>query len=120
MNGPVILVGHSYGGVIITEAGANANMKNLVMLPRFSPTRVRLRIAERENPVGSQVDQSRRQTAFFYVDPADFHADFAADVPAGTADFMARIASVAVCENRRHNCEVSSVEIQAQLRHRRH
>src|SRR5262249_863374 len=30
MNGPVVLVGHSYGGVIITEAGANAHVKNLV------------------------------------------------------------------------------------------
>ena len=40
--GPVVLVGHSYGGAVITEAGNDPNVKALVYIAAFAPTRVSL------------------------------------------------------------------------------
>jgi len=90
MNGPVILVGHSYGGVIITEAGANAHVKSLVYVAAFQPDE-----GEGFASLSAKIPSASKAIkptpdGFLYVDPADFHADFAADVPAGNADFMAR------------------------------
>jgi pimeloyl-ACP methyl ester carboxylesterase len=90
MNGPVILVGHSYGGVIITEAGANTHVKNLVYVAAFQPDEGEsfASLIAKIPPASKAIKPT--PDGFLYVDPADFHADFAADVPAGIADFMAR------------------------------
>ena len=90
MGGPVILVGHSYGGVIITEAGANPNVKKLVYVAAFQPDEGEsfASLIAKIPPASKAIKPT--PDGFLYVDPADFHADFAADVPAGTADFMAR------------------------------
>lgn len=89
MGGPVILVGHSYGGVIITEAGNNANVKSLVYVAAFQPEAGETFIGlQGKIPPASKAIKPTPD-GFLYVDPASFHADFAADVPAGTADFMA-------------------------------
>jgi len=90
MGGPVILVGHSYGGVIITEAGSNANVKALVYVAAFQPDE-----GESFASLSAKIPSAAKSIkpspdGFLYVDPADFHADFAADVPAGMASFMAR------------------------------
>ena len=90
MGGPVILVGHSYGGVIITEAGSNANVKALVYVAAFQPDE-----GESFASLSAKIPSAAKSIkpspdGFLYVDPADFHADFAADVSGRMANFMAR------------------------------
>ncbi len=87
---PVILVGHSYGGVVITEAGNAPEVKALVYVAALAPD------------AGEKVDELRARFApatnhtikspdgFLTLDPATFRADFAADLPAADAAFMAR------------------------------
>ncbi|WP_266168541.1 alpha/beta fold hydrolase [Dyella subtropica] len=87
--GPTLLVGHSYGGMVITEAGNAPNVAGLVYIAAFIPD-------QGENAVGllSQVpaankDMRATKDDFLYLDPAAFPADFAADVPVAQASFMA-------------------------------
>jgi len=90
MGGPVVLVGHSYGGVIISEAGNNANVKVLVYIAAFQPDEgesfatLFTKIPSPSKSIKATPD------GFLYVDPKDFHADFAADVPAAMTSFMSR------------------------------
>jgi pimeloyl-ACP methyl ester carboxylesterase len=90
MDGPVILVGHSYGGVIISEAGNDPKVKALVYIAAFQPdegesfTTLFAKIPSPSHSIKPTPD------GFLYVDLKDFHADFAADVPAATASFMSR------------------------------
>ena len=87
--GPVVVVGHSYGGAVITGAAAGEpNVKALVYLAAFGP--------DAGEPVGKFSDQIPLAKAlapdaagFLYIDRAKFHAVFCADVPAGEADIMA-------------------------------
>jgi pimeloyl-ACP methyl ester carboxylesterase len=88
-SGPAVLVGHSYGGAVITEAGNNAHVASLVYVAAFAPAE-----GERLGPLtGSNPPASNSVTpigdGFLVVDPARFPADFAADVPAAEAQFMA-------------------------------
>ncbi|HEX2590736.1 MAG TPA: alpha/beta hydrolase [Rhizomicrobium sp.] len=90
LDGPAVLVGHSYGGVIITEAGNNAYVKNLVYIAGFQPD-----VGESLGSLGAKTPPagtSVRPTpdGFLYIDPAQFRADFAADLPADQTDLMAR------------------------------
>src|SRR6266480_7641552 len=81
--GAVVLVGHSYGGAVITEAAAgSANVKALVYLAAFAP--------EVGEPIGAYGEKYptalgaglRPDAAgFLYIDPAQFHDLFAADIP---------------------------------------
>ncbi|KUR74989.1 alpha/beta fold hydrolase [Novosphingobium sp. FSW06-99] len=87
--GPAVLVGHSYGGAIITEAGNNAHVASLVYVAAFAPDE-----GERLGPLtGSNPPASNSIVpigdGYLEVDPAQFPADFAADVPAAEAQFMA-------------------------------
>lgn len=89
-SGPAVLVGHSYGGAIITGAGANAHVKSLVYIAAFQPD-VGESIAAlggSKPPAGAPLQPS--PDGFLYIDAKTFHADFAADLPAAQADFMAR------------------------------
>src|ERR1700747_3418331 len=89
MGGPVVLVGHSYGGAVITEAGNHPNVAALVYIAAFAPdTGESCATIEQALPPAST---GIKQTAdgYFYIDPAVFHADFAADLPAAQAAFMA-------------------------------
>lgn len=89
-DGPAVLVGHSYGGVIITEAGNNAHVKALVYVAAFQPDAGESlgSLAQSRPPVSSSITPS--PDGFLYIDPAHFHADFCADLPASIADLMAR------------------------------
>lgn len=89
MGGPVVLVGHSYGGVIITTAGNNENVKKLVYVAAFQPDKGESlgSLAASKPPASSGPKPS--PDGFLYLDPATFHADFAADLPAPVANFMA-------------------------------
>src|SRR5437870_9319429 len=90
-NGPVILVGHSYGGAVITEAGNDPKVAGLVYIAAFAPDKgesVSSLIAN--PPPGAPVPPILpSQDGFLFLDPAKFHFSFAADVDADTAAFMA-------------------------------
>jgi pimeloyl-ACP methyl ester carboxylesterase len=92
-DGPSILVGHSYGGAVITEAGTDPSVIGLVYIAAHMPD-----AGENEADDGkrfpSDLSKSgaikRTADGFTYLDPAQFHDFFAADLPAEQAAFMAR------------------------------
>lgn len=92
-DGPCILVAHSYGGSVITEAGTHPSVVGLVYIAAHMPD-----AGESEGGNGkrfpSDLSKSNaiKTTAdgFTYLDPAQFHEYFAADLPAEQAAFMAR------------------------------
>jgi pimeloyl-ACP methyl ester carboxylesterase len=90
-SGPVVLVGHSYGGVVISEAGTDSKVKALVYIAAFAPDKgesVQTLIA---NPVpGAPVPPILPpQNGFLFLDRAKFGDSFAADVAPAEAAFMA-------------------------------
>jgi pimeloyl-ACP methyl ester carboxylesterase len=88
---PVILVGHSYGGVVITEAGTDPNVEALVYIAAFAPDQgesVETLIAD--PPPGAPVPPILPpQDGFLFLDREKFHDSFAADVSAEDTAFMA-------------------------------
>lgn len=90
-DGPAILVGHSYGGVVISEAGTNDKVKGLVYVAAFAPEAGESVGSLLATPVpGAPVPPILPpQDGFATVDKAKFHAAFAADVSAPMAAFMA-------------------------------
>jgi pimeloyl-ACP methyl ester carboxylesterase len=89
--GPVILVGHSYGGAVITEAGNDPSVEGLVYITAFAPDRGEsVASLIKDPPPGAPVPPILPPTdGFLMLDNAKFAASFAADVPAEKADFMA-------------------------------
>ena len=89
-DGPAILVGHSYGGAIITEAGSDAHVAGLVYIAAHAPD-----TGETESGNGKRYPAIGRDAitktpdGYTYIDPARYHAEFAADLPAAEADFEA-------------------------------
>src|SRR5580658_2114570 len=90
-DGPVILVGHSYGGVVITEAGADPNVKALVYVAAFAPdTGESVSSLIANPPPGAAVPPILPpQDGFLFLDRAKFAAAFAGDVKPAQAAFMA-------------------------------
>ncbi len=90
-DGPVLLVGHSYGGAVITEAGNDPKVAALVYIAGFAPDRgesVSTLIAD--PPPGAPVPPILPpRDGFLFLDREKFRAAFAGDVPAGQAAFMA-------------------------------
>jgi len=89
--GPVILVGHSYGGVVITEAGNDPKVAALVYIAAFAPDRGEsVSSLIKDPPPGAPVPPILPpQDGFLLLDATKFHASFAADVDANLAAFMA-------------------------------
>jgi pimeloyl-ACP methyl ester carboxylesterase len=89
--GPVVLVGHSYGGAVITEAGNDPSVEGLVYITAFAPDRGEsVASLIKDPPPGAPVPPILPPTdGFLALDKAKFAASFAADVPAEKADFMA-------------------------------
>ena len=89
-DGPVILVGHSYGGAIITEAGDTSNVVGLVYVAAFAPdageSLAKLQQAAPPNPNSPILPPAN---GFIWLDKAKFHSEFCADLPATQAAFMA-------------------------------
>jgi len=88
-DGPCILVAHSYGGAIITEAGNHPKVERLVYIAAHAPDK-----GESEGGNGQKYPPAYKSLkkgadGFDYLDPAKFHADFAADLPASYGDFAA-------------------------------
>ena len=90
-NDPVVLVGHSYGGAVITEAGNDPKVAGLVYITAFAPDKgesVNSLIAN--PPPGAPVPPILPpQDGYLFLDKAKFAASFAADVEAEKAAFMA-------------------------------
>lgn len=90
-DGPVVLVGHSWGGQVITEAGINPKVKRLVylaaLMPKAGESTATLETMKRFPPPNQDVKQT--SDGYFYMDPAKFAANFAADSPKALTDFMA-------------------------------
>ena len=90
-NGPVILVGHSYGGAVITEAGNDPKVAGLVYITAFAPDKGEsLSTLIKNPPPGAPVPPILPpQDGYLFLDKAKFHASFAADVDSERARFMA-------------------------------
>jgi pimeloyl-ACP methyl ester carboxylesterase len=90
-SGPAILVGHSYGGSVITEAGVHPNVVGLVYVAAHAPN-----VGEDEATLGKGMPSVTSKQAgaivktadgYTYLTPADFPKDFAADLPLKQARF---------------------------------
>ena len=90
-NGPVILVGHSYGGAVITEAGNDSKVVGLVYITAFAPDAGEsVSSLIKDPPPGAPVPPILPpQDGFLYLDRAKFPASFASDVDVAKAQFMA-------------------------------
>jgi pimeloyl-ACP methyl ester carboxylesterase len=92
-DGPCILVAHSYGGAVITEAGTDPSVAGLVYIAAHMPD-----AGENEADDGKRFPSDLSKSGaikktpdgFTYLDPAQFHEYFAADLPEEQAAFMAR------------------------------
>jgi pimeloyl-ACP methyl ester carboxylesterase len=84
-----ILVGHSYGGVVITEAGNAPNVAGLVYIAAFIPDRGESALGLLSQTPAANNDIRATKDGFLYLDPAALPADFAADLPPAEANFMA-------------------------------
>ena len=89
MGGPVVLVGHSYGGSVITEAGNHPNVKALVYIAAFA-----LDAGESCATIEAAVPQASKAfkpdgNGNWWIEQEHFVADFAADIPRDEAEFMA-------------------------------
>lgn len=92
-DGPCILVAHSYGGAVITEAGNDPSVAGLVYIAAHMPD-----AGENEADDGKRFPSDLAKSGaikktpdgFTYIDPAQFHELFAADLPGDQAAFMAR------------------------------
>ncbi|WP_457302375.1 alpha/beta fold hydrolase [Phyllobacterium sp. P5_D12] len=89
---PVILVGHSYGGMVITEAGDNPKVQSLVYIAAFAPDAGEsvASLAEEPVPPGeSGAPLLPPHGGYLLVDPSKFPGAFAADVDTSITRFMA-------------------------------
>jgi pimeloyl-ACP methyl ester carboxylesterase len=93
-DGPVILVAHSYGGSIITEAGVDPKVAGLVYVAAHAPA-----VGEDESDLGKKTPSytskqpgaiEKTGDGYTYLNPADFPKDFAADLPLKQAQFEAQ------------------------------
>jgi pimeloyl-ACP methyl ester carboxylesterase len=92
-DGQCILVAHSYGGAVITEAGTDPLVAGLVYVAAHMPDS-----GEKESEDGKRFPSDLAKSGaikktpdgFTYIDPAQFHELFAADLPSDQAAFMAR------------------------------
>jgi pimeloyl-ACP methyl ester carboxylesterase len=91
LDGPVILVGHSYGGAVITQAGNDPKVAGLVYITAFAPDKGEsVSSLIKSAPAGAPVPPILApQDGFLLLDKAKFPAAFAADVSPDAASFMA-------------------------------
>jgi len=101
-DGPTILVGHSYGGSIITEAGVHPNVVGLVYVAAHAPA-----VGEDEGELGAKTPSVLAKTEgaikktpddFTYLNPADFPKLFAPNLPREQAEFESRSQVLAAAE----------------------
>jgi pimeloyl-ACP methyl ester carboxylesterase len=90
-DGPAILVGHSYGGAVITEAGTDPRVAGLVYIAAFAPDKGEsVATLIKDPPPGAPVPPIvPGEDGYLFLDRAKFAASFAADVDPQSAAFMA-------------------------------
>ena len=88
-NGPTLLVGHSYGGMVITEAGDAPNVAGLVYIAAFIPDKGESALGLLAQKPAANSDTRVTQDDYLYIEPTAFPADFAGDVQPDRAKFMA-------------------------------
>jgi pimeloyl-ACP methyl ester carboxylesterase len=89
---PVVLVGHSYGGMVITEAGTHPKVRSLVYLAAFAPDAgesVETLASQPAPPDEPKAPLLPPQDGYLIVDPSRFPTAFAADIDPMTTRFMA-------------------------------
>jgi pimeloyl-ACP methyl ester carboxylesterase len=91
-SGPCILVGHSYGGAIITQAGDTSNVAALVYVSAFAPDAGESLASLSKNGAPAVPDPGFQPDAygFIWYDQAKFARDFCPDLPAAQAEWMSR------------------------------
>lgn len=92
-DGPTVLVGHSYGGMVITDAGNDEKVSALVYVAAFAPEKGEslVKLAQsKPDPKMQPGFVKATADGYFYLDPAWFAEAFAADLPKAEADFLAR------------------------------
>jgi pimeloyl-ACP methyl ester carboxylesterase len=89
-NGPAVLVGHSYGGAIITEAGNHPNVVGLVYIAAFVPdaNETLLKLLQ-SGPPAPNSGILPPKDGYVWYDVAKYHSGFCADLPKDKAAFMA-------------------------------
>lgn len=87
---PVVLVGHSYGGAVITQAGDDPKVASLAYIAAFAPDvgESVFDLASKPHPGEEAAPLLPPADGFLLVDPAKFPTSFAADVDASTTKFM--------------------------------
>jgi len=88
-SGPTVLVGHSYGGAVITEAGTNPHVASLVYVAAFAPD-----AGEKLGALAMSIPPAAKSIAptadgYLLIDQSKFATDFAPDLPLAEANFMA-------------------------------
>lgn len=88
-SGPAVLVGHSYGGAVITAAGNHAKVASLVYIAAFAPDdgEVLGKLSSTKPPAAHSIAPTA--DGYLFVNAAEFPTDFAADLPLPLASFMA-------------------------------
>ena len=123
-SGPVILVGHSYGGAVITEAGNDPKVAGLVYIAAFAPDRGEsVSTLIKDPPPGAPVPPILPpQDGYLFLDKAKFPASFAADVDAEQGRVHGRLPGPVGRGRAQRHDQRAGVEDQAELvlgRHRR-
>lgn len=85
--GSTVLVGHSYGGAVITEAGSETNVKALVYVAALQPDGGE-RLSELSKRYPMKIDMKMMGNDRFVPDPTSYHDTIAADLPPSLTDFM--------------------------------
>ena len=88
-NGQCVLVGHSYGGAVITEAGMHTNVVALVYIAAHALDEGKTEAANGKKFPNSAHPLIKTPDGFVYLDPANFPEDFAPDLPREKSEFMA-------------------------------
>ena len=90
-DGPTLLVGHSYGGMVISEAGHHQEVEGLVYVAAFQPDKGEdLATLAGSKPPAAMSIKETTDGKYLYLDPTAFAADFAADLPKAEAAFAAK------------------------------
>lgn len=87
-SGPTVLVGHSYGGAVITEAGVAPNVKALVYVAALQPDKGES-LAEISSRFPMGIESKMLDDERFVPNPASYHEMIGADLPRDVTDFMA-------------------------------
>jgi pimeloyl-ACP methyl ester carboxylesterase len=89
-DGPVVLVGHSWGGSVITQVGVHPKVAALVYVAAFVPdvNETTFDLIKTAAPAAENGILPPDEKGFVYYDKQKFHAGFAADLPKAQADFM--------------------------------